>query len=562
MMREYLAIEEFSSSGKFISKMTKNSLEILSQKPSKTDSSKIDVKGQLKSSVMKAQPIMVLKPRSDQTRSKMVQSYQHLLSEYPNRGVSSTPQFDLCQFETNRDNPSNKMTQTLYPQFEKTSEYLSMEVNKIRVNKTRIALQMPKSEFASPTKTNTAILHRVSDQRQHPAYLSKLEGSAERGSASIPIFPVFHIQTPGMQMARAPLTKMVRIKSRSMAGTDLVANIPQVDSPRLRKSTFQMPIASNEMANKGVPLSPGFRVHSNVTPTHSRNSSQSSKMGSTQYMAFMKAKRQESCKRREISELDLKQLKQNTTLNWDSDSLPADLSDIDLGFRIGAGNFAQVYEAYDKLLQRSVAVKVFENHKVINTAGWKSLLQKEITTMANLPAHENVCTFYRVLQDKKKVEINLSEVYIVLEYCGSQTIQKLVDERGRSESLLRDIFRNILEGLRFLHANGVAHRDLKPSNILINSKGVAKIIDLGLCSDSNSSETVYCGTPAYMNPQMAERRPYLAPKHDTWCIGMMLFFLKFGRHPFGGRWSSPRQKQPQLQAMAHTIVCSVSNCTI
>ena len=123
---------------------------------------------------------------------------------------------------------------------------------------------------------------------------------------------------------------------------------------------------------------------------------------------------------------------------------------------------------------------------------------------------------------------------MVLEYCGSQTIQKFVDEKGRSESLLQDLFRNILEGLKFLHGHGVAHRDLKPSNILINSKGVAKIIDLGLCSISNSSETVYCGTPAYMNPQMAERRPYLAPKHDTWCIGMMLFFLKFGRHPFGG----------------------------
>lgn len=122
-----------------------------------------------------------------------------------------------------------------------------------------------------------------------------------------------------------------------------------------------------------------------------------------------------------------------------------------------------------------------------------------------------------------------------MEYCGSQTLQKVVDEQGSSEEILRRLFQKILAGIRFLHINGVAHRDLKPSNILIDSKGVPKIIDLGLCSVSNTAERVYCGTPAYMNPQMAERKAYLATKHDVWCIGVMIFMLVFGKHPFGGK---------------------------
>ena len=126
---------------------------------------------------------------------------------------------------------------------------------------------------------------------------------------------------------------------------------------------------------------------------------------------------------------------------------------------------------------------------------------------------------------------------MILEYCGSQTIQKVVEEKGRSEAILQDLFRKILNGLEFLHQHGVAHRDLKPSNILINSKGVPKIIDLGLCSVSSTAESVFCGTPAFMNPQMADRKPYLATKHDIWCVGVMLFWLRFGKHPFGGKLS-------------------------
>lgn len=131
---------------------------------------------------------------------------------------------------------------------------------------------------------------------------------------------------------------------------------------------------------------------------------------------------------------------------------------------------------------------------------------------------------------------------MIMEYCGSQTLQKLVEDKGKSEDLLRELFQQILKGVRFLHQHGVAHRDLKPTNILINSKGVPKIIDLGLCSVSNTAETVYCGTPAYMNPQMAERRGYLATKHDVWCIGVMLFLLVFGKHPFGGSIVSKSEK--------------------
>ena len=91
----------------------------------------------------------------------------------------------------------------------------------------------------------------------------------------------------------------------------------------------------------------------------------------------------------------------------------------------------------------------------------------------------------------------------------------------------------IATGVRHLHAHGVVHRDLKSLNIVLHD-GVPKICDLGI-SRFRSEDTVFmksfCGTPAYLSPEMVSSQPY-TEKADVWALGVLLYELAALRLPF------------------------------
>ena len=300
--------------------------------------------------------------------------------------------------ETPQAPKDNLKESTLMISMQKTSQYLHMEEKKLRVKRTRIAFQMPLTETNSPLKQKIEIQARQGKSSPTGSIPVKAMQASHQRIGSLANFPVYMSQ-PAADPPVKNSSKMIRVKSRSMAHSEFT-NL-QLDSPRTVKPHFSevSPAISGFGLKTGTS---GFRVQHQITPTGSRSSSQS-KLGSTHYLAFMKAKREECLKKREIGEVELLELRSNTKLNWDVERLPDSILDLQLGFKIGAGSFAQVYEAYDTLLLRNVAVKVFENLRVLNTAGRAHLLQQEISTMAKLPPHENVCRFFRVLQDKKKV---------------------------------------------------------------------------------------------------------------------------------------------------------------
>lgn len=297
--------------------------------------------------------------------------------------------------QARKDTPKDS---TLIISMQKTSQYLHMEDKKLRVKRTRIAFQMPLTETNSPLKQKIEIQARQGNSSPNESIPVKVIQASHQRIGSLANFPVY-ITQPATDPTARNSSKMIRVKSRSMAHSEFT-NL-QLDSPRTVKP--QIAEVSPTISGFGLKAgTSGFRVQHQITPTGSRSSSQS-KLGSTHYLAFMRAKREECLKRREISEAELLELRSHTKLNWDVEKLPDTILDLQLGFKIGAGSFAQVYEAYDALLLRNVAVKVFENLRVLNTAGRAHLLQQEISTMAKLPPHENVCRFFRVLQDKKKV---------------------------------------------------------------------------------------------------------------------------------------------------------------
>ena len=85
-----------------------------------------------------------------------------------------------------------------------------------------------------------------------------------------------------------------------------------------------------------------------------------------------------------------------------------------------------------------------------------------------------------------------------------------------------------------MHSVDIVHRDLKLDNILINSNGKIKLIDFGFATKCKINErlTAYCGTPHYMDPDLAKKNPYIGGAADVWALGVILFVLLTGKLPF------------------------------
>lgn len=112
-----------------------------------------------------------------------------------------------------------------------------------------------------------------------------------------------------------------------------------------------------------------------------------------------------------------------------------------------------------------------------------------------------------------------------------------VAEKPLTEKEAKHVTRSILSGIQYLHANNIVHRDLKPENIMMvgNESMDVKITDFGLSRivDEKGEMSTLCGTPQYMAPEILLRMKY-SSKADVWSIGVIIYVILSGRHPFNG----------------------------
>jgi len=132
----------------------------------------------------------------------------------------------------------------------------------------------------------------------------------------------------------------------------------------------------------------------------------------------------------------------------------------------------------------------------------------------------------------------LSNVYLVFEYVDGEDLFKLMEDRQfrpLPETEVKNLFRQIVDSLIFVHSQKVAHRDIKLDNILLDSKGNTKIVDFGLAS-MDEEEVKGCrsfvGSPEYVAPEIIQRKPYSGYKADVYSLGMVLYCMVFGQFPF------------------------------
>lgn len=138
--------------------------------------------------------------------------------------------------------------------------------------------------------------------------------------------------------------------------------------------------------------------------------------------------------------------------------------------------------------------------------------------------HENILKLYSLLKDK-------DNIYMVLEYMTDSTLYSLLKKRKvLNEEVTIEIVKQICEGLKLLHDNGVVHRDLKPENILLMGD-VCKISDFGWATICEERRKTCCGTVDYVAPEIVEGTEY-GIGVDLWGLGVLVYEILVGKAPF------------------------------
>ncbi|XP_044486992.1 CBL-interacting serine/threonine-protein kinase 10-like [Mangifera indica] len=200
----------------------------------------------------------------------------------------------------------------------------------------------------------------------------------------------------------------------------------------------------------------------------------------------------------------------------------------EIGRILGQGTFAKVYHGRSIRTNQNVAIKVIDKEKIIRV-GLIDQIKREISVM-KIVRHPNVVQLYEVLATKTKI-------FFVMEYAKSGELFNKVAKGKLKEDVARKYFQQLINAVDFLHSRGVYHRDIKPENLLLDENENLKISDFGLsaladCKRQDGLLHTTCGTPAYVAPEVINRKGYDGEKADIWSCGVVLYVLLAGYLPF------------------------------
>ncbi|GAM26943.1 hypothetical protein SAMD00019534_101180, partial [Acytostelium subglobosum LB1] len=194
-----------------------------------------------------------------------------------------------------------------------------------------------------------------------------------------------------------------------------------------------------------------------------------------------------------------------------------------LGLIIGKGGFGTVYQGLDVENGDFVAVKQINLTKIP-----KDQLQgimNEIDLLKNLN-HANIVKYLKYVKTKECL-------YIVLEYVENGSLSSIIKKFGKfPETLVSVYIRQVLEGLVYLHEQGVVHRDIKGANILTTKEGKIKLADFGVATKfDDMAAAAVVGTPYWMAPEIIELNG-ASTKSDIWSVGCTVIELLTGAPPY------------------------------
>jgi len=203
----------------------------------------------------------------------------------------------------------------------------------------------------------------------------------------------------------------------------------------------------------------------------------------------------------------------------------------EIGKELGRGGFSVVKEGIDRATGEKVAVKFIEK-KFVDQEELK-LLGREIDIMKKVQ-HRNVLRLIEIYETDNALSLVMELVN------GGELFYKIVDKGSYSEREARDIIRQLVEGVDYLHGKGIAHRDLKPENLLCSESDegvVIKIADFGLSKAfaNGSVLETSCGTPDYAAPEVLRMDGAYDKSVDLWSMGVITYVVLCGFPPFYGK---------------------------
>lgn len=197
--------------------------------------------------------------------------------------------------------------------------------------------------------------------------------------------------------------------------------------------------------------------------------------------------------------------------------------------KIDEGGMGVVYKAFDKNLERYVALK-FLPKSFASDEEFKQRFIREAQTASALD-HPNICTIYEIDETEE------NQLFISMAYYDGETLKDRLTHGRLITNDAIDILLQTCEGLKAAHKQGIVHRDIKPANIFITENGLVKILDFGLAKNPGLSEITdsnyLAGTLKYMSPEQA-RGENVDYQTDIWSLGIVFYEMLTGNLPFDG----------------------------